>query len=86
VDDLLFTVRNKARIQKLKAQLKKKFDIKDLEEAKKILSMKITRDKDSGRLWLSQKNYVLKVLEKFYMTKSRPVTTPLACHFKLSSK
>ena len=33
VDDLLFTVRNKARIQKLKAQLKKEFDMKDMGEA-----------------------------------------------------
>jgi len=53
--------------QKLKAQLKKKFGMMDLGEAKKILDMKITRDKDSGRLRLSQENHVLKVLERFNM-------------------
>ena len=51
-----------------------------------ILGMKITRDRDSGRLWLSEKNYVLKLLERFNMAKVRPVTTPLASYFKLSSK
>ena len=45
--------RNKTYVQKLKAQLKKEFDMKNLEEANKILGMKITRDRDSGRLWLS---------------------------------
>jgi len=33
---------------------------------------------------LSQENYVLKMLKRFNMTETRPVTTPLACHFRLS--
>ena len=49
-DVMLITARNKTHIQKLKAQLKKKFDMKDLGEAKKILGMEITRDRGSGRL------------------------------------
>jgi len=46
VDDMSIAARNKAHIQKLKAQLKKKFDTKDLGEAKKILGMEITQDRD----------------------------------------
>ena len=83
---MLITARNKAHVQKLKAQLKKKFDTKNLGEAKKVLGMKITRDRGSCRLWLSQENYVLKVLERFNMAEERSVTTLLASHFKLSSK
>jgi len=67
VNDMLIATRNKTHIQKLKAQLKKEFDMKNLREAKKILGMEITRDRGSGRLWLSQENYVLKVLERFNM-------------------
>ena len=78
--------RNKTHIQKFKAQLKKEFDMKDLREAKKILGMEITRDRGSGRLWLYQENYALKALERFNMAEVRPVTTPLADYFKLSSK
>ena len=37
VDDMLIVARNKTHVQKLKAQLKKEFDMKDLGEAKKIL-------------------------------------------------
>ena len=83
---MLIAARNIAHVQKLKAQLKKEFDMKDLGEAKKILGMKIIRDGGSGRLWLSQKNYVLKVLERFNIAEARPITIPLAGHFKLSSK
>jgi len=86
MDDMLITTRNKTHVQKLKAQLKKEFDIKNLGEAKKILGIEITRDRSSGRLWLSQENYVLKVLERFNMAEVRSVTTLLAGHFKLSSK
>ena len=51
VDDMLIAARNKKHIQKLKTQLKKEFDMKDLGEAKKILGMKITRNRSSGKLW-----------------------------------
>ena len=60
--------------------------MKDLGEGKKILGMKISRDRGSGRLWLFQENYILKVLERFNMAEVRPVITLLADHFKLSSK
>jgi len=60
--------------------------MKNLGEAKKILGMEITRDRGSGRFWLSQENYVFKVLERFNMAEARPVTTPLIGHFKFFSK
>ena len=63
MNDMLIIVRNKTHVQKLKAQLKKKFDVKDLEETKNMLGIKITRDRGLGRLWLSQENYILKVLK-----------------------
>ena len=86
MDDMLITVKNKTHIQKLKAPLKKEFDMKDLGVVKKILGIEITRDRGSGRLRLFQKNYVIKVWERFNMAEVRPVTTPLVGHFKLSSK
>ena len=39
VDDMLIAARNKTHVQKLKAQLKKKFDKKNVGETKKILVM-----------------------------------------------
>jgi len=50
VDDMLIATRNKTYVQKLKTQLKKEFDMKDLGKAKKIFGMEITRDRSSSRL------------------------------------
>ena len=61
--------------------------MKDLGEAKKILGMEIIRDRQRGKLWLTQKQYLKKVLQRFGMNKeTKPVGTPLAPHLKLSSQ
>ena len=59
--------------------------MKGLEEAKRILSMKIERDKVKGRVILTQKAYLQKVLQKFLIgDEVKSVSSPLAPHFKLS--
>src|ERR1044072_4067134 len=58
--------------------------MKDLGAAKKILGMEILRDRSAKKLWLSQKKYIEDVLKIFDMSRSKPVSTPLASHFKLS--
>ena len=58
--------------------------MKDLGAAKQILGMRIFRDKDKGVLKLSQTEYVKKVLSRFSMDNTKPVSTPLGNHFKLS--
>ena len=57
--------------------------MKDLGAIKKILGMEIRRYRDARKLWLSQKGYVEKVLKRFNMNNAKPVSTPLANHFKL---
>jgi hypothetical protein len=59
--------------------------MKDFGTAKKLLCMEISRDRKSGLLFLSQHGYIQKVLHRFNMHDSKPVSTPIAPHFKLSS-
>ena len=59
--------------------------MKDLGAVKKILRMEILRDRQVGKLYLSQKGYNEKVLHRFNMDNSKPISTPLATHFRLSS-
>ena len=40
-------------IQKLKRELSKTFDMKDLGNAKRILGLEILQDRKVGKLWLS---------------------------------
>ena len=82
---MLIAARDKFLVNKLKAQLISEFDMKDLGPAKKILGMEINRDHQAGKLFLSQKKYVLKMLDKFGMRDCKAVNTPIPAHFKLSS-
>jgi hypothetical protein len=53
VDDMLIVAKSKIDIANLKTQLSSEFEMKDLDAAKKILGMEITRDRKSGLLFLS---------------------------------
>jgi hypothetical protein len=86
VDDMLIVGQDASMIRKLKEELSKSFDMKDLGPAKQILGMQIVRDRKTKKLWLSQERYVERVLERFNMKEAKPVSTPLASHFKLSKK
>ena len=57
--------------------------MKDLGVAKKILGIRIIRDKANGTLKLSQAEYGKKILSRFNMNEAKPMSTPLGSHFKL---
>ena len=84
VDDMLIVGQDTSKISKLKSELSKSFAMKDLGPVKKILGIRIVRERSLGLIWLSQENYIKKVLERFNMDKAKPVNCPLAGHFKLS--
>ncbi|KAE8665938.1 hypothetical protein F3Y22_tig00112523pilonHSYRG00165 [Hibiscus syriacus] len=85
VDDMLVAEPNKDHIEELKAQLDREFEMKDLGSANKILGMQIHRDRSNRKIWLSQKNYLKKILSQFSMQDCKPISTPLPINFKLSS-
>ena len=80
VDDMLIAGHSKKDIADLKQKLSRQFDMKDLGDAHHILGMRITRDQKKGLLYLSQEEYVHKVLEHFSMKSGRLVTV-LHCLF-----
>ena len=51
----------------IKIKLSKSFVMKDLGVPKKILGMRITRNKKNRKLTLSQGEYIEKVLQRFRM-------------------
>ena len=83
---MLITSKNIYEIERLKKHLAAEFEMKDLDDAQRILGMKISRDKKNRSVWLTKKFYLKKVLERFGMDdKTKPLCTHLAPHFKLSS-
>jgi hypothetical protein len=86
IDDMLIASHDKSLIVELKAQLSHEFDMKYLGLAKKILGMEIQRDRRASTLFLSQKSYIEKVLEKYNLSNCKSIATPFDSHFKLSSR
>jgi hypothetical protein len=53
VDDMILERKIITDINRLKAQMARKFDMKDLGATRQILGMEIFRDKRNGKIWLS---------------------------------
>ena len=81
---MLIAAKDNEEIKKAKTQLSKEFEMKDLGSTKKILGMEILRDRKIGKLYLSQKRYIEKVLYRFNMQNAKPISILLAAHFRLS--
>ena len=77
---------NMQDINVLKRKLAKSFVMKNLGATKKILGMRIIRDRKNHKLTFSEGDYIEKVLQRFRMQNAKPITTPLANHFKLIKK
>ena len=81
---MLIAGKNKDELSKLKKNLSQTFDMKDLGNAKHILGMRITRDRSNGCIYLSQSEYVCKILNRFNMENAKSLSTALSMHVKLS--
>jgi hypothetical protein len=75
VDDLPI-IGKKMKIQKCKEAIMKRFEAKDLGEAKHLLSMRIERKPD-GSLTLDQSSYVEEILRTFEMQNAKGASTLL---------
>ena len=80
---MLLAGKSKFDIKRVKTTLKQEFDMKELGESKRILSIDITRERTKRLLTIDQSNYYSKVLKKFNMLDAKQVVIPLTQHFKL---
>ncbi|CAM8908670.1 unnamed protein product [Rhodiola kirilowii] len=86
VDDILIMSNAESEIEKIKKELSRNFDMKDLGNAKKILGINIIRDRKNKRMILSLAEYIDKVVKKFSMEHSNPAVIPLGGHLVLSKQ
>jgi len=85
VDDMLIASKSRSAVDKLK-DLSFEFEIKDPDEAKKMLGMEIERDHKGGKVSLTQKGYLKKVLQIFNINdETKSVSIQLAPYFKLKA-
>ena len=75
VDDLLISGSDTSEVKVIIQLLQQKFEMSKSEIASEFLG--ICLEQSTNHLYLNQKSYVLKVLEKFKMTDCKPCDTPL---------
>ena len=86
VDDMLLSGRHTGELTELVRKLRLKFAMKDLGPARHILGMKISRHREKRQLFLSQTDYIKRVLERFNMQSAKSAWTPLPIHLRLSQR
>ena len=83
---MLIAGKHLEEISALKSKMAKSFDMKDMGEASHILGMRIERDRSKKLIWLSQTEYIDKVLQCFNMDKGKALSVPLQSYVKLSKQ
>lgn len=78
INIILIAAKRMKYMNDLKLLLNKEFDMKELGATKKILGMEIYMDRKVKKLWVSQKKYIEKVLQRLSMEKVKLVSTLLS--------
>ena len=83
VDDILVACKQPSTADKVVAQLKSAFDVRDLGPAKFFIGIEITRDRGAHSLKIGQRRMVSELLAKYALADCNPRSTPLSTSTKL---
>ena len=83
VDDLIIATKTNEKMEEVKKSLSSRFKMKDLGRLHHCLGITIEYDETRRCLWLHQKPYILKMLEKFGLSQAKTVSTPANLSVKL---
>ena len=81
VDDLILIAETSTRIQEMKSNLSDTFKMKDMGQLEYCLGVNFQQTEDG--ILMSQKQYLLKLLEKYKLAEANPVATPMDMNVKL---
>jgi hypothetical protein len=84
IDDITLASKNTTLLDQTVLDLSKHFKLRDLGETKFLLGVEIIRDRTNRTISLSQRQYIVDMLERYSMSECNPVGTPLAPGTKLS--
>lgn len=85
VDDSTILASPPSIMPAAKEEISKLLTISDLGPSKTFLGLQIERDRSQKTITIHQSSYITKVLERFGMISSSPVSTPVDSHVKLST-
>ena len=78
VDDILLASNDREKMQELKQNLNRSFEMTDIGEPKSFLVLEIKRDRKARVLKITQEKYILKMITEFEFKDMNPQRTPMA--------
>jgi len=84
VDDITLTSDSQSSIDNVIKQLSSHFKLRDLGSTSYLLGMEITRNRSQHSISLSQRQYIIDILDRFGMGDCKPVVTPMEPGLQLS--
>ncbi len=84
VDDILIASKTLDAVNNVKSSLMSTFEARDLGEAQHYLGIKITRDRGSSTLWLSQELMTTELVANYGLEHSKTKAVPLSPAIKLT--
>jgi hypothetical protein len=84
VDDIILTASSGALLTSIVSSLTAEFSMKDLGHLHHFLGMTVSRS--STGMFLSQRHYILELLDRAGMTDCKPCSTPIDTNAKLSAE
>jgi hypothetical protein len=82
VDDIIFGCTNESSVQWFDNSMKTEFEMSMIGELSYFLGLQVNQS--SAEIFISQEKYLKKMLKKFQMEDSSPVSTPMVVGCKLS--
>ncbi|GBE87024.1 hypothetical protein SCP_1002700 [Sparassis crispa] len=77
VDDLLLFTNSPKLMEELKRDLQDLFEVTDLGEPQKIVGIEIERDREAGKIQISQQHYIESILKRYQLENANAVGMPL---------
>jgi hypothetical protein len=84
VDDITLACKSSSVLDSTVKELATHFKLHDLGPTTYLLGIKIERDRPNRHIYLSQRQYIIDMLERYGLSNSNPVSTPMDPGTKLS--
>jgi hypothetical protein len=78
VDDILAASKDQRKLDELIKQFCEEFDVRVMGEPEMFLGMNVERDRENKMIYLSQKTYIRKLLQRFAVWQGHPSRLPIA--------
>ena len=85
VDNIILGGKSESKLNQVKRELSQKFEMKDLGPLHHFLGVKVIQDQLNESIWVGQPTYTERILHRFDIHNSNPVSSPVNPDVKLNA-